>query len=188
MKYSEKLEKAIRVAASLHADHHRKGLKPLPYVTHLFSVASIVSNYTEDEDTIIAALLHDTIEDTDYSPSDLEVNFGKKVCEIVLGVTEPHDEISWDRRKEGYIEGLKKAPEESLIIAAADKIHNLHSSVEEFGDDLEEFFKHFSGNAESRIAYYQKIVGIIEERLDNPIVEQLTKAFELYKVFLQKAS
>ena len=72
MSYSYAIEQAIRAASVLHKDQIRKGSVPYPYVTHLFAVAMIVSDYTSDEDTIVAALLHDTLEDTDYTEEELE--------------------------------------------------------------------------------------------------------------------
>ena len=67
MAYSYRIEQAIKAASVLHREQVRKGSVPFPYITHLFAVAMIASDYTDDEDVIVAALLHDTIEDTDYS-------------------------------------------------------------------------------------------------------------------------
>lgn len=55
--YSFAIEQAIRAASVLHKDQVRKGQVPYPYITHLFAVSMIVSDYTEDENTIVAALL-----------------------------------------------------------------------------------------------------------------------------------
>ena len=92
--YTYKIEQAIKAAAILHDGQLRKGNVPLPYITHLYAVAMILESYTEDEDTIVAGLLHDTLEDTDYTPEELEADFGKEVCEAVLAVTEPAEDLS----------------------------------------------------------------------------------------------
>ena len=65
--YTYKVEQAIKAAALLHVEQLRKGAIQLPYVTHLMAVMLIVRDYTGDETTLVAALLHDTLEDTDYT-------------------------------------------------------------------------------------------------------------------------
>ena len=89
MAYSYAIEQAIRAASVLHKDQVRKGQVPYPYMTHLYAVALIVSDYTDDDDTIVAALLHDTLEDTDYEEKELEDDFGGGVRDIVVSLTEP---------------------------------------------------------------------------------------------------
>ena len=82
--YSYKVEQAIRAATILHQDQLRMGSVPLPYISHLMAVVLILSDYTNDEDTIVAALLHDTLEDTDYTLDELREDFGGPVAELVL--------------------------------------------------------------------------------------------------------
>ena len=72
MIYSYRVEQAIRAAAVLHNGQVRKGVSPYPFITHLVAVAFLLSDYSNDEDTVIAGLLHDTLEDTDYTPEELE--------------------------------------------------------------------------------------------------------------------
>ena len=74
--YSYRVEQAIRAAAILHKNQLRKGSAPLPYITHLVAVAMIAGDYTDNEDVIVGALLHDTLEDTDYTSTELQEDFG----------------------------------------------------------------------------------------------------------------
>ena len=124
--YSYRIEQALRASTILHKDQVRKGVVAIPYVSHLFAVALIVNDYSREEDVLIGALLHDTLEDTDYSAEELEEDFGGKVREIVEALTEPQDDefksLTWKERKIQYAKLLRKAPETALIIAAADKI------------------------------------------------------------------
>ena len=134
MAYTHKIEQAIRAAAVLHKDQVRKGDMPFPVVSHLVSVAMIVSDYTHDEDTIVAALLHDTIEDTDYTAEELQEDFGGPVRDIVEALSEPQTESDggkaiWKKKKNVYVEQLKEAPIAALIVCAADKIHNMRTMV-----------------------------------------------------------
>lgn len=189
MAYSYRIEQAIRAASVLHKDQVRKGQTPFPYITHLYAVAMLVSDYTDDEDTIVAALLHDTIEDTDYTPEELMNDFGGHVKDIVLGVTQPEPEPGktgdWKKQKKQYAKQLRDAPEGSLIVAAADKIHNMRCIVEDFYDKPLEFAKQFGGSVNDRVRMYQEISNILNRRLNNGILEEFNHVFTEYKNFLE---
>lgn len=188
MSYSYRIEQAIRAAAVLHRDQVRRGATPYPYVTHLYAVAMIVNDYTDDEDIVTAALLHDTIEDTDYTADELQDDFGGTVKELVLGVTEPEPDESekrdWKNGKRRYLKQLKGAPEGSLIIAAADKIHNMRSIIEEYYDDHARFMADFGGSLEERVTMYQAISNILNAKLTNDIVHEFNHVFDEYKKFI----
>lgn len=189
MLYSYRIEQAIRAAAVLHKDQMRKGLAELPYVTHLYAVAMIVADYTDDEDTIIAALLHDTLEDTGYTQKELRDDFGSDVERLVLNVSEHIDGPStkkkaWKERKEDYIAKLDKAGEHSLIISAADKIHNMRSTIEDYYDRRERFLKDFDGSPSDRVLMYQEISNVLNRRLQNDITHEFNHVFDEYKKFI----
>jgi (p)ppGpp synthase/HD superfamily hydrolase len=145
-------------------------------------------DYTEDEDVIISALLHDTLEDTDYTIDELQEDFGGRVREIVEAVTEPkstpENRVSWKDRKRIYAEQLKKAPEEAVLVAAADKIHNFRTLVEDYSDGHERFMEDFGKNFEERLEAYQVIANVINNRLTGPILAEFNHVFEEYKQFL----
>jgi len=135
MHYSPKIEMAIKIATSAHDGIYRSAYDyPLPYVSHLFSVASIVSEYSDDEEVIAAALLHDVLEDTDYKIESMREALGERVANLVFAVTELFKAdkhlSSWRERKELYIKKLETAEESALLIASADKIHNMQSALE----------------------------------------------------------
>lgn len=187
--YSYRIEQALRAITILHKDQVRKGSVPLPYVSHLFAVAMIVMDYTKDEDTVIAALLHDTLEDTDYTAEELQEDFGGKVLEIVLALTEPQDsekhEYSWKERKASYAKGLRKAPQESLLIAAADKIHNMRAMVEEYFDEHSRFLTEFGGSLDDRLTQYQDIANALNRGLTSGILGEFNHVFTEYKNFIE---
>lgn len=187
--YSYRIEQALRAITILHKDQVRKGAIPLPYVSHLFAVAMLVMDYTKDEDTVIAALLHDTIEDTDYTPQELQEDFGGKVLEIVLALSEPQDsekrEYTWKERKAAYAKGLRKAPPEALLICAADKIHNMRAMVEEYFDEHQRFLSEFSGSLEDRVLQYQDIANALNRGLKSDILAEFNHVFTEYKNFIE---
>lgn len=186
--YSYRIELAIRAACILHKDHVRKGDTPIPYVSHLFAVTVILMDYTDDEDVIVAGLLHDTLEDTDYTAKELQEDFGGTVREYVEALTEPQDnkekDYTWKERKKAYVKHLKKAPPEALLIAAADKIHNMRTIVEEYYDDHAKFMSQFAGTLDDRVEMYQDIANAINKGLENDIIGEFNHVFTEYKNFV----
>lgn len=189
MGYSYRIEQAIRAASILHKNQVRKGQVPLPYVTHVYAVALLVSDYTSDEDTIVAALLHDTVEDTDYTPEELHEDFGQTVQALVLAITETTKEVdgkpNWKESKKAYLKQLKEAPHDALLIAAADKIHNMRCIVEEYYDNFTAFSADFGGTIEERLMMYQEISNILNRNLKNGILAEFNHVFDEYKKFIE---
>ncbi|MFM2374163.1 MAG: hypothetical protein RLZZ234_158 [Candidatus Parcubacteria bacterium] len=188
MLYSYKIEQAIRAASVLHDGQTRKGSEPYPYITHLVTVAFMLADYGCDEETVIAGLLHDTLEDTDYTPEELEGDFGKRVRTLVEGVTDAlHAERSrftWEERQVRYMKALDLAPRESLMISAADKIHNMRSIVEEYSDKPELFIKHFGTSLHGLEDKYEKLSALLHGRLDGGILKEFDHVHALFKTFL----
>ncbi len=168
MLYSYRIEQAIRAASILHKDHVQKTSAPYPYVAHLFAVACIIADYTKDEDVIIAGLLHDTLAETDYTAKELETDFGARVREIVTQLTLP-----------------EKAPQESLMVLAADAIHTLRSIVEEYQPNITLYATSLSGNLEEELALHKKKSLIFNARLTNPIIHEFNHVFDAYTKFIR---
>jgi len=189
MSYSYAVEQAIRAASVLHKEQVRKGSVPYPYITHLFAVTLIVMDYTDDENTIVASLLHDSLEDTDYTEKELEDDFGGPVKDIVLSLSEkPSSNIGKDaliEQKKQYIRQLKNAPEEALIIVSADTIHDMRSVVEEYYDDYTGFIAEFGSSLNMRLFLYQEISNTLNRNLKSAILAEFNSVFTEYKNFLQ---
>lgn len=136
--YSDRINHAFAFAAKHHDQQVRKGTR-LPYLTHPANVAIILTRYGQDEDTIVAGILHDVIEDcvrggytADSLRSRIGDKFGDAVLETVLAVTEARvgpdgSEFSYEERKKDYLERLATASERARWVCAADKIHNSSS-------------------------------------------------------------
>ncbi len=186
--YSYRVEQAIRAAAVLHKDQIRRGSMPFPFVTHLIATAFTLMDYTDDEDVVIAGLLHDTLEDTDYTVEELQEDFGGRVRDFVETLTEPKNtperKVSWMDRKLTYAKQLKRGPEEAVLIAAADKIHNFRTIVEDYADAHARFYQDFGRNSDERLEAYEHIATVINSRLKNPILEEFNHVFSAYKNFL----
>lgn len=191
MKMTPKIEKAIRKAAVLHYGQTRKGEDDYPYITHPYSVAIILSNYTDDEDVIVAGLLHDTIEDTKYTPDELENDFGQKVKEIVLGVTEDYSnenkKNSWKERKEKYVENINSSSDESVLVSVADKTHNLKTVIADYKKHGPIIWKNFNSTIEERMWFHGSVLKIYQKRLKSGIVDEFETVYnEALKLFENK--
>jgi (p)ppGpp synthase/HD superfamily hydrolase len=179
-----KIGKAISRACVLHGGQTRKG-DGSPYISHPFSVALILSRYTQDENVICAGLLHDTLEDVEgYTFQDLNNEFGDEVAIIVRGVTEEKEPASkvekkatWNKRKIAYLENLVKGSKESLMVSCADKIHNLQSILEAYEIQGEELWKKFNGGKTKSLWFYGKVVMVAKAHLENDIVQELEEIY-----------
>ncbi len=133
--YSDRINHAFAFAAKHHDQQVRKGTR-LPYLTHPANVAVILTRYGQDEDTVVAGILHDVIEDcvrggytADSLRSRIGEKFGAEVLETVLAVTEARVgpdgvELAYEDRKQDYLTRLAVASERARWVCAADKIHN----------------------------------------------------------------
>jgi guanosine-3',5'-bis(diphosphate) 3'-pyrophosphohydrolase len=121
-----KLLHAASFAAKKHRYQKRKGDDAEPYVNHPLEVANILANVgkIEDYDILIAAVLHDTIEDTETTREELTELFGERVCGFVLEVT---DDKSLDKaeRKQRQIEHAPHLSAGAKQIKLGDKISNI---------------------------------------------------------------
>jgi len=189
MQFTPRVHKAIKKAALWHDGHVRKGDRQTPYIGHLFSVASILAEYTDNENIIIAGLLHDVLEDMSLSyAEDIKDLFGPRVLQLVKEVSEDKDpeaqeERPWQKRKEEYLAGLKECSTGALYISCADKIHNLLSLRRAVKESGKEVLDAFSSSAKDRMRFYGKVLEIVEERLDNSIKEQLAEELEKKRLY-----
>jgi (p)ppGpp synthase/HD superfamily hydrolase len=129
--YSDRFVEALRAAAILHAGQARKGTR-IPKVMHLLGVCSIAFEYGADEDEAIAALLHDVLEDVE--PVDegraTVASFGPDVLRIVEACTD-RALPAWRDRKAAFLATVPAADRSILLVAAADKLQNARTIVDE---------------------------------------------------------
>ena len=124
----KKIEKAFLVAKKAHSGQKRKSGEN--YITHPLDAANYLADYNLDYETIMAAILHDVVEDTEISLNDLGKDFGKTVSELVDGVSKL-DKINFDSKEEADAANLQKMilamsnDIRVLLIKLADRRHNL---------------------------------------------------------------
>ncbi|ESN89887.1 hypothetical protein HELRODRAFT_158127 [Helobdella robusta] len=118
--------KCVDFAAKKHTKQRRKDPEKTPYINHPIGVAHILTSEgnISDINVLQAALLHDTIEDTDTTYDEIEYLFGKKVADIVLEVTD-NKGLTRDERKLEQIKKAKSVSHEAKLVKLADKLYNL---------------------------------------------------------------
>jgi (p)ppGpp synthase/HD superfamily hydrolase len=183
--YTERLDSAIRKAAWAHEqqEHHRKGTD-IPYIIHPVGVMIIASNVTDDEDTLIACLMHDVLEDVDsgiYDEHKMQEEFGERVVAIVKDVTTDESVNDWHERSRAYLHHLEhEASNEAVIVSASDKIHNLQSTLTDHATYGENLWARFETNSSAdQLWWYESILEVISTRgVPEQLRGQLAKLIE----------
>ena len=123
----EVIFRALQFAAEKHKHQRRKGGRDIPYINHPIAVATLLATVggVTDTDLLAAALLHDTVEDTDTSPAELVAHFGADVAALVAEVTDDPSLSSAQRKRTQEREAGSKSSRAKLI-RLADKACNVH--------------------------------------------------------------
>ena len=193
--YTERLDEALRRAAWAHekTGQHRKGTD-IPYIIHPVGVMIIASNVTDDEDVLVACLMHDVLEDVEYdlyNKDKMRDEFGERVVAIVSNVTKDETETDWRKRAELYLKHLEyDASNEALIVSASDKIHNLFSILVDYSTYGNELWDRFTTKSSAdQLWWYESILGVITRRnVPEKLVNQLTEQVNELKKRLNKSS
>lgn len=141
------LDRAIVFAVRAHAGTERRG-KGFPYIVHPMEAVEIVATMTRDQELLAAAVLHDTVEDTDVTIEQIRAEFGERVASFVAAESdEPHqsrDSVeNWRARKQAAISRIAHASRDAKIVALGDKLSNMRAIARDYavqGDALWNLF------------------------------------------------
>ena len=185
--YSDRINHALAFATKHHDQQVRKGTR-LPYVTHPANVAIILTRYGQDEETVVAGILHDVIEDCvrdGYTREMLESRiadkFGRDVLETVFQVTHrKYDddgiELSSEERRDDYLARLAHASTRARWVCAADKVHNGSTILSDLKrtDYPETVWGRFSAGREATAHWYRRVHDRLRDvGFDAPIMREL---------------
>ncbi|QKD84485.1 bifunctional (p)ppGpp synthetase/guanosine-3',5'-bis(diphosphate) 3'-pyrophosphohydrolase [Thermoleptolyngbya sichuanensis A183] len=162
---------AIHFAANKHRDQRRKDVDTSPYINHPIEVAEILARVggVSDVITLQAAILHDTLEDTETTPAELDAAFGVEVRQVVEEVTDDR-QLPKPERKQRQIERAPYLSERAKQVKIADKISNVRSVTEtppthwtlerrlEYLDWTEKIINGLRGDNPMLEAYYNQIL------------------------------
>lgn len=168
--YSDRINHALAFAAKHHDRQVRKGTS-LPYITHPANVAIILARYDQPDETVVAGILHDVIEDCvreNWTQEMLEERIGEKfgmeVLETVLMVShrkldDEGNEMDRQERNADYLARLAQASETARWVCAADKIHNASTILADLRRtvDPESVWGRFSVGKEGTIRWYRAV-------------------------------
>jgi len=176
---TDRFAQAFAFASVVHASQTRKGTAT-PYLSHLMGVSSLVLEHGADEDTAIAALLHDAPEDQGgYAMlAQIKARFGDRVAHIVQGCTDTFEKKkpAWRKRKEDYIAHLDQADGATCLVSVADKLHNARSILHDLRQVGVEVFERFSATQEQTGWYYGSLARVFHRRLAGEEAEALANA------------
>ncbi len=183
------LNEAIIYAVEKHDGKNRKGTS-IPYIVHPLEAMAIVSSITKDEELMAAAVLHDTVEDTDATVEEIETKFGAKVAKLVASESEnkreelPESE-TWKQRKEETIAHLKFADLETRIVCLGDKLSNIRAIERDYEKLGEEFWNRFNIKDKKEHGWYYSSLSYIFEQ--DPTLKDTNACREyaerVYRVF-----
>jgi hypothetical protein len=179
---TEKFDEALQLASRLHREQARKGTQ-IPYISHVLAVSAFVLEYGGTETQAIAALLHDAVEDCGGEPvlTEIKSRFGQDVATVVASCTDSFEvgpKLDWKERKLLYLEHLQKSETESLLVVAADKLHNLMSIQRDLRKEGSGLWSRFNAGPNLQMWYYESVTGLLRERLKNPIVRTLMETWQ----------
>jgi len=124
--------KALSFAANKHRNQFRKGSEPIPYINHPIALADLLvrTGNISDSATIAAALLHDTVEDTDTSFEELEAEFGPEISQLVAELTDDK-RLPKEEPKRRQVEHAPLLSRRARVVKLADKTCNLRDIVQD---------------------------------------------------------
>ncbi len=177
---------AVDYARTLHIER-RKGTG-IPFMAHLLGVAALVMGeaghvaFPISEDMVIAALLHDAVEDHGGLArlTDIERNFGSSVARMVEGLSDSLAEDSsrkesWLERKKAYIGRLPREQADTRLISAADKLYNARAILEDYREFGPEVWKRFKRGRADQIWYFDALLEVFKALDRNRIVDELER-------------
>jgi (p)ppGpp synthase/HD superfamily hydrolase len=187
---TERFAQALTYAEKLHRKQTRKG-NDIPYIAHLMAVTATVLEWGGDEDTAIAALLHDAVEDQGGERTALAIRrrFGDRVADLVLHCTDsltedPEQKRPWLERKTAYLERLPRAGADAALITAADKLHNISATIRDVRASGPETLGRF--NEPTRVVwYFQSVADVLEPYRAGAPVEELRLAASILSSLLR---
>jgi GTP pyrophosphokinase len=174
---SEKVAVAVEFARKAHEGHKRKGT-PEPYISHPIEVMEMVARYGASEAVQMAAVLHDTVEDTGVKPEELARLFGEEAAALVMELTEPYGSPrpAYEFRKAAYLVAMKGASPGAALVAASDKLSNAKSILAlsvEMGPAVFELFKK---KREGTLKFYREVTEVLKPKVPVGLAAELEEA------------
>ena len=166
--YSPILDRALALAATAHRTQQRKG-SGVPYIAHPAHVAIILIKHDFPEDAVIAAVLHDVVEDTEVTAAQVLAEFGAAVAGLVERVSERKHvdgvKLPWLARKKDLIARLGDAGFLAAAVKSADALHNCQSLLADLRRHGESVWRSFRGSPDEQLWFFQTLAPVLRSGL-----------------------
>jgi (p)ppGpp synthase/HD superfamily hydrolase len=191
---TDRFTAGFEVAWEVHGRQLRKKTG-VPYMAHVMAVCALALENGADEDLAIAALLHDTVEDSNDGAAmlrRLEEDFGSRVARTVLACSDVvavpgEPKPPWKERKEGYLRHLEvEADRDALVVSACDKIHNARSILGDLRTEGAVVWQRFTvSDPREQLWYYRSVLRILQARLPGPLTDELAGLVAAISAFVE---
>lgn len=176
---SARFSDALVYADRAHAGQTRKGTD-VPYIAHCLAVAALALEAGCDEETAIAALLHDVVEDCGGPPRLAEIceQFGETVARIVAECsdTDQTPKPPWKARKQAWLDTFPGLSPSAQLVATCDKLHNARSILSDLRTLGETIWSRFSGGREGTLWNYAAFIALCRRtELPSALVDELDR-------------
>ncbi len=183
MIWTKKEQEAVQFSFVAHRKQKRKGTD-IAYVSHPMIVGLILARMEADSRTVIAGILHDIIEDTEYDKKDIKERFGSDVAELVEEVSETDRDLPYRERKERAAAKLYEVSDRAVLIKAADVLSNMTDLESDLREKGEDGFKIFHTGKNQKIKQIERVVNILVSRLeDEELILNLKETFNEIKKY-----
>lgn len=175
-------DKAVLFAVKAHANTERRG-KGFPYIIHPMEAVEIVATITSDQELLAAAILHDTVEDTDVTIEQIRAAFGDRVASLVASESdiqlEGSEEDTWHARKQAAIDRLAAASRDAKIVALGDKLSNMRAICRDYAVLGEEFWKRFhTSDPKEHEWHYRGLAASLSELSDTEAYKEFASLID----------
>lgn len=167
---------AITFAARAHSGQYRKA-SPLPYILHPLNVARILIECDAGDEIVIAAVLHDVVEDTPVTLEQVRAEFGNEVARMVQGMSEPNRKDTWENRKRDMLASMQYAPHDVLLIELADKLDNLREIELDLARHGEMIWQRFNRGRAQQKWLYEQFADLFLQRIETECGIALAREF-----------
>jgi len=183
----QQLYDAFRFVLEKHSGQRRKGTD-IPYVSHLFQVAGLVQEHGGDLEQMIAALLHDTLEDcAEVTSAGLIARFDADTAQIVQDCTDtkpdeaPDQKRAWKERKIDFLQRLENVSSRSALVIACDKLHNLRSLVDDLRVSGPHYLDRFHAGPKQQIWYFDSLLERLRKHLPMRLTLTLVRSLDEFR-------
>ena len=174
------LENAIKLVFKAHRGQVRRN-DDIEFAYHPITVGMMLQAHGCKEEIVISGLLHDIIEDTTYDYEYLKENYGNRIADNVLMLSEDNSITNFKERKEAFLNKIKYASDDLILIELFDKLHNLESDYDTYQKVGMDMYKKSTSTYEDIKWFYLEMLKLFTSRIkDQELIRRYKKIIDYY--------